>query len=103
VSRGRGTGVAVGLGVLALVAVPAVVTAAFALASLTWSDPPEPAVGALWAGITLLLLALPLAAGLVTAREPAAPGSTGPARRWLPSACAAVVLLVAWQLLRRVV
>ena len=99
-SRGR-TGVAVGLGVLALVAVPAAVAAAFALASVRWSDPPEPAVGALWAGFSLFLLALPVVAGVVTVRRQHEPPR--PPWHWFPTAVVAVVVTVAWQLLRRVV
>lgn len=98
-SARRWSGVVVGIGVLALVAVPAVVTAFFALASFRWSEPPEPAVGALWAGITVILLSLPIAAGLVTARAKRVQSPRG----WLIIALAATVLIAFWRLIQRVV
>jgi len=69
----RLAGLAVGLGVLALVAVPAGFIAFAALVRFQWTEP-EPMVGVLYAAIVLLLLAVPLVAGLVTARVLTAPG-----------------------------
>jgi hypothetical protein len=97
------TGVVVGIGVLALVAVPATVTALFALASFRYSEPPEPSVGVLWAGISLLLLTLPVAAGLLRVRKQSPPRSTAPSHRWLATGLAAVVLIGGWRLLQTVV
>ena len=97
------TGVVVGLGVLTFVAVPATVTAFFALASFRWAEPPEPSVGLLWAGISLLLLILPVAAGVLTARKVSPLGSLPPSRRWFATGLAAVVLIAGWGLLQRVV
>lgn len=93
----------VAFGVLALVAVPATVTALFALASFRYSEPPEPSVGALWAGITLLLLLVPVAAGLLTSRTPSPLESVRPSRRRLVPALAAAALIAGWLVLRRVV
>jgi hypothetical protein len=68
----RLAGLAVGLGVLALVAVPAGSIAFAALVSFSGCfiecSGPKPMVGVLYAAIALLLLAVPLVAGLVTAR-----------------------------------
>jgi hypothetical protein len=68
----RLAGIAVGLGVLALVAVPAGFTAFAALVSFSGCfiecSEPEPIVGVLYVAIALVLLAVPLVAGLVTAR-----------------------------------
>ena len=71
-------GLAVGLGVLALVAVPAGFVAFAALVSFSGCfiecSEAEPLVGVLYAAIAMLLLAIPLVAGLVTARVLTAPG-----------------------------
>lgn len=90
----------VGVGVLALVTFPALMTAFFALASFRWSDPPEPSVGVLWAGITLILLGLPVAAGVVTARQQSPRSSAQSSRGWLITALAGAALIVAWRLTR---
>lgn len=62
-------GVAAGAVTLAVVAVPAFWTGFFALASFTGCSlechEPEVGVGLLWAAVTALLLALPIAVGLV--------------------------------------
>jgi hypothetical protein len=92
--------VIVGLGVLALVALPAIATAFFALGSFRWSEPPEPSVGALWAAITLILLSLPVAVGLVTARQKSPRSSAQSPRGWLIPALAGSVLIAAWRLTR---
>jgi hypothetical protein len=74
----RLAGLAVGLGVLVLVAVPLGYIAFAALVSFSGCfiecSEPEPMVGVLYAAIALLLLAVPLVAGLVTARVLTAPG-----------------------------
>ena len=67
-----------GLGVLALVAVPVAVSGYFALAAFTGcflgcSDP-EPLVGILYVVTALVLLAIPVIAGRYTARAPSARG-----------------------------
>jgi hypothetical protein len=68
----------VGVGVLAVVALPLGFAGFAALASFSGCflecSEPEPLVGALWAGIALFLLAVPVVAGLVTARVLTAPG-----------------------------
>jgi hypothetical protein len=74
----RLTGLGVGLGVLAVVAVPVGLAAfgamiGFSGCFLTCSEP-EPLIGAFWAGVALYLLAVPVVAGLVTARVLTAPG-----------------------------
>jgi ABC-type phosphate transport system permease subunit len=88
---------------LALVAVPALVTALFALASFTYSEPPEPSVGMLWAGITVGLLTLPVVAGVIASRGRSAPDSQPAPRGWLLTAVAVTVLIAGWWLLQRVV
>lgn len=74
----RLAGLAVGLGVLALVAVPAGFTAFAALVSFSGCfiqcSESEPVIGVLYAALALLLLAVPVVAGLVTARVLTAPG-----------------------------
>ena len=65
-------GVAVGIAILALVALP--MAGSVILASIGFTgcvgqcSEPEPLLGALWGGIVLLLLTLPVLAGLITAR-----------------------------------
>jgi hypothetical protein len=94
----RLVGVAVGVGVLVVVAGPAYWTGVFALAGFTGCfiecTGPEPLIGALWAGITLLLLAIPVAAGLLAARVES--------RRPVLLAALAVVLIAAWAIAQRV-
>lgn len=96
----RLAGAVVGLGVLALVAVPAFWTAVFAHAGFTGCfmgcSTPQPWIGALWAGVSLLLLILPVAAGFVTARVRSRWG-------WVLAVLIAVVLLIAWILGQRVI
>lgn len=99
----RVTGVVAGLSVLAAVAVPAFITALFALASFTYSEPPEPTVGALWAGITVLLLTLPVAAGLLVSRERSPGRVVRSSRGWLTIGVVATVLVALWRILVRVV
>lgn len=57
---------------LALVAVPAFYAAIFAIAGYTGCflscSEPEPSSGLLWTGVTIVLLAIPVAVGLVAAR-----------------------------------
>jgi len=99
----RRAGLGVGIALLVMVAVPACIAALFALASFTYSDPPEPAVGTLWAGISVLLLTLPVVAGVLTARRR---NPRNPVRsRWGGLAGLVLVgaLLVAWRIARRVV
>lgn len=86
-------GLAVGIGLLALVALPAAWAGYFALVFFTgcfagcWE--PEPLTGALLAGVALWLLAFPVLAGLVWAgvRRP---------RAWFLVAAAVTLLAVAW-------
>lgn len=70
--RSIALGLIVGAAVLALIAVPAVFTAMAAVASFSGCflacSAPEPVDGALWTGLTLVLLALPVVAGLMAAR-----------------------------------
>ncbi len=65
-------GFGVGIGVLALVAVPVYISALLALIAFTGCvgecSEPVPFLGAQWAGIVLLLLALPILAGLIAGR-----------------------------------
>lgn len=101
-SRSPLVGILVGLAVLALVAVPAFFSATAAVAGFAGclfecSEPePDPAVGALWTGLTLVLLALPVAAGLATVR-------VGSVRGWLLLAAVGIVALVAYLVLQGVV
>lgn len=92
-------GILVGLAVLAIIAVPALFTAAAAVASFTGCfiacSVPDRSVGALWAGRTLVLLVLPIAAGLVAARVHSACG-------WLVAVLVVVVLLACYVLLQGV-
>jgi hypothetical protein len=85
-----------GIAVLALVALPVAVSALAAMVSFTGCfmgcQDPEPLNGALLLGLTLLLLALPLVAGLVTA-------GVLRARGWRIALIAALLLL-GWQLSR---
>jgi hypothetical protein len=71
-------GLGVGLGVLALVAVPAAYVAFGAWVSFSGCfiqcSESEPVVGTFYAAIALLLLAVPVVAGLVTARVLTAAG-----------------------------
>jgi len=72
--RHPGWGVLVGLVVLAVVAVPAAWSGLFALAAFSGCfiecSQPQPGRGALWAGIAIFLIALPVFAGLAIARVP---------------------------------
>lgn len=62
-------GVLVGLGMLAVVAVPAAWFAYFSLLGfIGWSSDPEPAVGVLWGAMALVTLAVPVLIGLAVAR-----------------------------------
>ena len=90
----------VGVGVLALVALPAFMTAFFALASFRWSEPPEPLAGTLSAGITLILLSLPVVAGVATTRQRSPRRSVQSPSGWLITAIAGTVLIAAWRLTR---
>jgi len=68
----RLAGWGVGVGALAVVALPVGLAAfgamiGFSGCFLTCSEP-EPLIGAFWAGVALYLLAVPVVAGLVTAR-----------------------------------
>ena len=82
---------------LALVAVPAATCGYFALLSFVgWQSDPEPAVGVLWAGIALLLLALPVVTGLVVARAPLGRGRRARAAGVAAVAVVAAVLLLSW-------
>lgn len=97
------SGLVAGLGVLAAVAVPAFITALLALASVTYSEPAEPAVGTLWAGITVLLLSLPVAAGMLVSRAQSPGRAVRSSRGWLTIGVVATVLMALWRILRRVV
>jgi hypothetical protein len=70
-------GLGVGLGVLALVAAPAGFTAFLALIGFSGCflgcSESKPMVGAFYAAMALILLAVPVVAGLVTARVLTAP------------------------------
>jgi hypothetical protein len=75
VSRGRWVAAsALGVGVLALVAVPALWAAVLAYSAFTGCflecTGPQPAVGVLWAGATVALLGLPVVAAAVVVRVP---------------------------------
>ena len=76
--RRPGLGILAGLAVLLLVAVPAGVLVWFALLAFSGCfiecSQPEPAVGTLWAGLAVFLLALPVGTGLLVARIPLARG-----------------------------
>ena len=95
-ARRPGLGLLVGLAVLVLVAVPAAVSAYFSLLGFVgWNSDPEPAVGALWGAIALLLLALPVLAGLVTAGVPLWRGRrVAPA--WVAAGAVTAVVLAWW-------
>jgi hypothetical protein len=106
-SRGRngtyrrlGWGTLVGLVVLLAVALPAFWTAFAAYASFSGCflecSEPEPAVGAVWAAITLFLLALPITVGIAVARIP-------PARGWPWYVGVSALLLTAAILAQRVI
>jgi hypothetical protein len=69
----RLAGLGVGVGVLVLVAVPVSVSVVLVVFGFSGSGA-GPWIGALFAGIVLLLLALPVVAGLVTARVLTASG-----------------------------
>lgn len=88
-------GLTVGFGVLALVGLPAYFTGIFALAAFSGCfigcAEPHPAFGALWTGITVLLLTIPGVAGVVAAR-------VRPRGAWLAAAFAAGALVTAWHL-----
>lgn len=75
------SGLVVGLCVPASVALPVFGSALFALASFRYSEPAEPVVGALWAGITVLLL--PVVAGALH-RPDAIVITSGPLSQPLP-------------------
>jgi hypothetical protein len=68
----RPAGMGVGVGVLALVAVPAASAAFAALICFTGCfmgcTDPSPMAGVLYAGVALILLTVPVIAGLATAR-----------------------------------
>jgi hypothetical protein len=70
--RRTGWGIAVGALTAVVVAVPAFWTALFAMFSFTGCfiecREPEPLTGALWAGISLLLVLTPAFAGMTVAR-----------------------------------
>jgi len=72
--RHTGLGVVVGLVVLAVVAVPAAWSGLLALWSFSGCfiecSQPEPGRGAIWAGIAIFLIALPVFAGVAVARVP---------------------------------
>jgi len=71
--RRRLAGVGVGAGVLVLVAVP--VSISVVLAVFSFSEPGSGRwIGALFAGFALILLAIPVVAGLLTARVLTASG-----------------------------
>lgn len=95
-------GIVVGLAVLAIVAVPALFTATAAVAGFTGcliecSEPePDALVGALWAAVTLVLLSLPVGAGLVA-------GRVGSARGWLVVLGVALGLIVVYGALQAVI
>jgi hypothetical protein len=76
--RRPGLGILAGLVVLLIVAVPAGILVWFALLAFSGCfiecSQPQPAVGALWGGLAIFLLALPVAAGLLVARVPLARG-----------------------------
>jgi len=84
-------GVAVGIGVLAVVAVPALSAAYLSLGFFLGGDcergctDPRPLFGVLFAGVALILLTVPVVAGLATARV-----LTG--RRWQIAVAAWVML-----------
>jgi len=81
--------VGVGFGVLALVAVPAASAAFMALICFTGCfmgcTDPSPRAGVLYAGVALILLAVPVMAGLATARVLIG-------RRWRIAVAAGVVI-----------
>ena len=93
------TGILVGLAVLALVAPPAGVAGFFALAAFSGCflgcAEPDRAVGAFWAAIAVLLLALPVAAGLIAARVHSLRG-------WLLASGGAAACLIIWQVSQKV-
>lgn len=70
--RRIGWGIVVGLLVAVVVAVPAFWTVLFAAFSFTGCfiecNEPQPAVGALWAGLSVLLVLTPVFAGMTVAR-----------------------------------
>ncbi len=87
-----------GVVALALVAVPAFYAAIFAIAGYTGCflscSEPEPLSGLLWTGVTIVLLALPVAAGLVAVRVRSLGG-------WLAvGAVVVVALLIGYQWLQ---
>ncbi|HEX5533834.1 MAG TPA: hypothetical protein VFX33_08855 [Actinomycetales bacterium] len=65
-------GVVVGIALLAVVAVPAFWTGVFAVAAVSGCfmecSKPDPAAAALWGGVTVVLLVVPISAGLAVAR-----------------------------------
>lgn len=99
-ARDRLLGAVVAAGVLALVAVPAFYTALFAVAGFSGCflecNTPDPMVGMGWSIITLVLLALPIAAGLVATRVRSKRG-------WLIVAVVVCALYVIYKLSQRVI
>lgn len=86
-----------GVVALALVAVPAFYAGIFAIAGYTGCflscSEPEPSVGLLWTGVTIVLLALPVAVGVVAARVRSVGG-------WLMVGVVVVVLFIGYQSLQ---
>ncbi len=93
-------GILAGLVTCALVAVPMVYAAMFAVAGYTGCflecSEPEPLVGLMWTGVTILLLALPVVTGVVAARVRTLGG-------WVAVAIVVVVLIIGYQALQGVV
>ena len=89
-------GLGVDIALLVVMAVPACNASQFALASFTDSNPPEPAVVTLWAGIRVLLSE---PSGCRRGADSAGPKATPPCpveARWLTIAVLAVALHGGW-------